>query len=168
MIVLLVAPQTSYYIARVNAGIVMPSNRQSADPLSAQTRSVFSPVGQLYASSLLVTLMSRSSIAKELAHDQAALPEAGGDMVAVGSTAAKAPSTLVSLVLHHMMRKEEKRHPRADGQVMMTTTIQQVLRGEDDFDKSLVSISLFGRGRSLSYVSTSTLTMLAPFSLSCV
>jgi hypothetical protein len=72
--------------------------------------------------SLLVTLMSRPSIARELAQDQTTLTLQGG----LEKASLAAPRTLAKPVLKRLMRQEHRKRPMGDGTgVHMTTTMQQ-------------------------------------------
>lgn len=81
----------------------------------------FLPIGQVSASSLLVTLMARPSIARELAQDQM-MPLEGGLEAAMS----RAPNSLAKPVVKRMMRKEWKKRPQGDGTgVNLTVTVHE-------------------------------------------
>lgn len=82
----------------------------------------FLPIGQVMCCSLVVTLMSRPSIARELAQDQTTLTLQGN----IEKASLAAPNTLAKPVLKRLMRQERKKRPMGDGTgVHMTTTMQQ-------------------------------------------
>lgn len=94
------------------------------------------PIGSIHASSLLVTLMTRTSIARELAQDQV-VQGAGGqptlaDEVLKSQTADNAPNSLAKPLIKRMMKRSAKR-PAAVGDlggIGIVTTIHQ----EEDED----------------------------------
>ncbi|PWN93571.1 hypothetical protein FA10DRAFT_277354 [Acaromyces ingoldii] len=87
----------------------------------------FMPIGQIYGSSLVVTLMLRPSIARELAQDQVRdkvteAPSLGATGLGPSNGASEetvvthvlGPSSLVTPVLRRLMRREERKRPRTD------------------------------------------------------
>lgn len=102
------------------------------------------PIGQIYGSSLVVTLMLRPSIARELAQDQVRdkvteAPSLGGTGLGPSNGASEetvvthvlGPSSLVTPVLRRLMRREQRRRPRTDVAVQLTTTVHETFSHHD-------------------------------------
>lgn len=81
----------------------------------------FLPIGQVSASSFLVTLMARPSIARELAQDQHLTLEGG-----LEAASSRAPTSIAKPVVKRMMRKEWSKRPQGDGTgVNLTVTVHE-------------------------------------------
>lgn len=85
---------------------------------------LLAPLGQIMALVCVATLMSRPSIANELAQDQTM----GVGPQQIDQFASTAPTSIAKPVLKRIMKREEQRQPL---QVQMTTTVQQTASQTD-------------------------------------
>lgn len=115
-------------------------------PFSSQI--TFLPIGQVMASSLLVTLMARPSIARELAQDQLGLSLENN----IDAASHAAPQSLAKPVVRRLMRNEYKKRPKGDGTGVHMTMTQSQMAVEGDgrrFEMDDDDASQFGEKRSM-------------------
>lgn len=94
----------------------------------------FAPIGQVYACSVVATLMKRASFAKELAQQHAH----GAEDRNIDTFADAAPLSIAKPVLRRIMKREEAKKPL---QVQMTTVVHQVADEEENYGYDNVSTS---------------------------
>lgn len=108
----------------------------------------FLPIGQVMASSLLVTLMARPSIARELAQDQLGLSLENN----IDAASHAAPQSLAKPVVKRLMRNEYKKRPKGDGTGVHMTMTQSQMAVEGDgrrFEMEDDDSSQFGEKRNM-------------------
>ncbi|CAO1636109.1 unnamed protein product [Parajaminaea phylloscopi] len=86
---------------------------------------LLAPLGQVMALSCVATLLSRPSIANELAQDQTL----GVGSRHIDQFASTAPTSIAKPVLKRIMKREEQRQPL---HIQMTTTVQQTASQPDN------------------------------------
>lgn len=100
------------------------------------------------ASSLLVTLMARPSIARELAQDQFGLSLENN----IDAASHAAPQSLAKPVVKRLMRNEYKKRPKGDGTGVHMTMTQSQMAVEPDgrrFEMDDDDASQYGEKRSM-------------------
>jgi hypothetical protein len=95
------------------------------------------PIGIVYGGSMLVTLLSRPSIARELAISETAGPERRCIDTAAASTAA--PASLAKPLVKIMLKKEQRRQRQlGELSVHMTTEVHQTKSNAEDLPSCLL------------------------------